>query len=628
MARESFEDPDIAELLNAHFVPVKVDREERPDVDRVYMAYIQAVTGQGGWPLSAWLTPDLRPFYGGTYFPPKDLPGRPGFPSVLRAIARGWREDRARMVDEAERLLSELKAAAKGGEAPAAGDLPAAANAAFSAGFQFYESAFDSSRGGFGGAPKFPRAGNLGFLLRCAALQGPASEEGEAAARMAADTLRAMARGGIHDAVGGGFHRYAVDEDWFVPHFEKMLYDQAQIALNAAEVWQATSDERHAWLVRDILEYALRDLADPAGGFYSAEDADSELPGGGGEAEGAFYLWTEGELRSELGADADLFCGHFGVRPSGNVPAARDPHGEFTGKNILAQARTLADSAKAAGLTLQEASDRIASALERLRAVRARRPRPALDDKVITAWNGLAISALARASSIPAESLADRRDAYRSAATAAADFVRRELWDKPGASSSGRGARAGAASRASPRTTPSSSRAFSTSTRPGSTSAGSSGPSGCRPGWTSSSGTARRGGISIPLPAPRTSSCGSRRTTTGPSRLRARSRRSISCGCRPPWETTAMPTGPGGPWRRSGPAGAGCPRRFPRCSAPSSPRFCPRGTSSWPGIRPAPTFGRSPTSSSTGFRPAFRCSSSTAGRARPGSPGGPPGWRT
>jgi uncharacterized protein YyaL (SSP411 family) len=247
---------------------------------------------------------------------------------------------------------------------------------------------------------------------------------------MAADTLRAMARGGIHDAVGGGFHRYAVDEDWFVPHFEKMLYDQAQIALNAAEVWQATGDERHAWLVRDILEYALRDLADPAGGFYSAEDADSELPGGGGEAEGAFYLWTEGELRSELGADADLFCGHFGVRPSGNVPAARDPHGEFTGKNILAQARTLADSAKAAGLTLQEASDRIASALERLRAVRARRPRPALDDKVITAWNGLAISALARASSIPAESLADRRDAYRSAATAAADFVRRELWDE------------------------------------------------------------------------------------------------------------------------------------------------------------------------------------------------------
>ncbi len=289
MARESFEDPAIADLLNESFVAIKVDREERPDVDRVYMSYVQALTGRGGWPLSAWLTPELKPFYGGTYFPPEDRQGRPGFPTVLRALAAGWAGDRGKLLAEAERVVESLRGQSRAEQPPAAGGpAPAAdpqaslhenAAAAFEKCFHFFYQGFDHGHGGFGGAPKFPRASNLSFLFRCAALQGPASELGREAVNMAAYTLVKMAGGGIHDHVGGGFHRYAVDADWFVPHFEKMLYDQAQIAGNALDAWQATGDERMAWLARDILDYVLRELTDPAGGFHSAEDADSTPPG-------------------------------------------------------------------------------------------------------------------------------------------------------------------------------------------------------------------------------------------------------------------------------------------------------------------------------------------------------------
>jgi len=434
MAHESFADPAVAAQLNEDFIAVKVDREERPDLDRVYMTYVQSLTGHGGWPLSVWLTPELKPFYGGTYFPPEDRHGRAGFPSILTAIARGWRDEREKLVAEGERAVAALRAHAAPA-APAAEDALAAAGEAFGQGFGYFEQAFDPERGGFGGPPKFPRAGNLAFLFRCAAMEGVASETGGLAVRMAAQTLRQMARGGIHDHVGGGFHRYAVDEDWFVPHFEKMLYDQAQIAMNALEAWQATGDERQAWLARDILDYVLRDLAHPAGGFYSAEDADSATgewtdSGQAAQAEGAFYVWEEAELARVLGTDAPLFCSHFGVRPEGNVPAARDPQHEFTGKNILAAARPLGETAQLFQLGAQDASDRIVAGLERLRAVRARRPRPLRDEKILAAWNGLMISALARAAAVPAAALADRREAYLAAAVGAAEFVRRELGDE------------------------------------------------------------------------------------------------------------------------------------------------------------------------------------------------------
>ncbi|QYM78193.1 thioredoxin domain-containing protein [Horticoccus luteus] len=433
MAHESFEDAEIAGVLNTHFVPVKVDREERPDVDKIYMTYVQAVTGHGGWPLSAWLTPELKPFFGGTYFPREDRAGRPGFASVLRAIAHGWQHDREKLVAESERVIDALRTRLSEDQTGAAAEreLADAASDAFEKGFQYFHENFDGARGGFGGAPKFPRAGNVMFLLRCAALQGRESEVGRAAIDMAATTLGAMARGGIHDHVGGGFHRYAVDEDWQVPHFEKMLYDQAQIALNALETWQATGDERHAWLARDIFDYVRRELASREGAFYSAEDADSLREAGGTEhAEGAFYVWTAEELRRALGEDYALVAAHFGVEEKGNVPAARDPQGEFAGRNILAQQRSLARTATQLGLPLQAASDRLAAALERLRAVRAARPRPQRDDKVIAAWNGLMIAALARAAVTPAESLRDQRAFYRAAAVRAAEFLRRELWDE------------------------------------------------------------------------------------------------------------------------------------------------------------------------------------------------------
>jgi hypothetical protein len=443
MAHESFEDPAVAAALNADFVPVKVDREERPDIDRVYMGYVQAVTGHGGWPLSVWLTPALEPIYGGTYFPPEDGHGRPGFPSVLRALARGWREDRPRLVAEAGRVIAAMRAQSRSEGAapgewgdPSAEDralsarLAAGAPEAFDRCLEELAGSFDPGRGGFGGAPKFPRSGNLAFLFRCAALQGLGSENGREAVRMATVTLGSMARGGIHDAVGGGFHRYAVDADWFIPHFEKMLYDQAQIALNALDSWQATGDERPGWLARGILEYAARDLAAPGGGFHSAEDADSQDPSGGGTREGAFYVWTKAGVEEVLGApDAALFCAHYGVKEGGNVPPGGDPHGEFEGRNILAQRQPIAEIAAQAGLDVETASNRIFGCLERLREARSRRPRPLLDDKILVAWNGLMISALARAASVPALSLADRREEHLSLATGAARFIERELYD-------------------------------------------------------------------------------------------------------------------------------------------------------------------------------------------------------
>ncbi|MEY2880186.1 MAG: hypothetical protein RLZZ15_2566 [Verrucomicrobiota bacterium] len=504
MAHESFESDAVAALLNAHFIAIKVDREERPDVDRVYMAYVQALTGHGGWPLSAWLTPDLKPFYGGTYFPPEDRHGRPGFPAILRAIAAGWKNEREKLVAESERVLATLREYHAGGGAESAelraespegeklraeslelragqggseagsglsalsSQLAALAipgGEAFEQCFQHLNENFDAAHGGFGGAPKFPRAANLNFLFRAAAIQGATSEVGAEAIKLATATLRAMARGGIHDHVGGGFHRYSVDAGWFVPHFEKMLYDQAQIAVNFLEAKQATGDERFAWLARGIFDYVARELTGPGGGFFSAEDADSavadgaaNMDGGGGrretgggtahaahaahaahpaQAEGAFYVWTAAELRAALGAEAELVGAHFGVAENGNVPGSLDPHGEFPGKNILVQRRSLTETARALGLDAEAANTRLLAALGKLRAVRATRPRPHLDDKIITAWNGLMISALAKGAVVlggEPEKASEKKGGERSgghlrAAIRAAEFVERELWD-------------------------------------------------------------------------------------------------------------------------------------------------------------------------------------------------------
>ncbi|MBC8040899.1 MAG: thioredoxin domain-containing protein, partial [Opitutaceae bacterium] len=388
MAHESFENAEIAAILNEHFVSIKVDREERPDVDKVYMAYVQAMTGHGGWPLSAWLSPDLKPFHGGTYFPPEDRHGRMGFPSLLRAIVQAWTNDREKLLAESTRVIASLTEyhVARRSEAGAAVDLHDSGGEAFEKGYQYFNENFDASNGGFGGAPKFPRASNLNFLLRAAVIQGVDTESGREAINMVATTLRKMAGGGLHDHVGGGFHRYSVDEAWFVPHFEKMLYDQAQIAVNALDTHLATGDERYAWIARDIFGYVLRDLAAPGGAFFSAEDADSMAENHHGQdahatkTEGAFYVWTPAEIAAVLSADdAALVCAHYGVTAAGNVPAQLDPHHEFTGKNILMQQRSLAATAQALGLAPEVAAEKLGAALEVLRVVRAKRPRPHLD---------------------------------------------------------------------------------------------------------------------------------------------------------------------------------------------------------------------------------------------------------
>jgi len=427
MAHESFESAAVAGVLNRDFVPVKVDREERPDVDRVYMAYIQATTGQGGWPMSVWLTPDLKPFFGGTYFPPADRGGRPGFVTVLNTIARHWRDDRAKLLTGADEVVAVLRRHAAEGGPRAAGETDAplheAAGEAFEKAFQYLYEAFDSAHGGFGGAPKFPRPSTLNLLFRVASLQGVDSELGRQAVQLATFTLQKMAEGGMHDHVGGGFHRYSVDEEWFVPHFEKMLYDQAQLAASCLEARQATGREVHAWLARDVFDYVRRELTSPGGGFYSAEDADSLVRAGGAEhAEGAFYVWTPEELEQVLGGDADFFCTHYGVKAGGNV--ASDPQGEFTGKNILMQRRSLTVTAAEFGLGIEAASEKLLSCLDRVRSARSARPRPHLDDKVLTAWNGLMISAFAKGAQV----LGD--ESCLQAATRAAEFIHRELYDE------------------------------------------------------------------------------------------------------------------------------------------------------------------------------------------------------
>ena len=451
MAHESFENEEVAALLNEHFVAIKVDREERPDVDKVYMAYVQALTGRGGWPLSAWLTPELKPFFGGTYFPPEERHGRAGFPAMLRAIAAGWKNERNKLVAESERVLGTLRdyhadqRTGDGGQEAGDGPLAVVGGEAFEKCFQYYYEAGDAANGGFGGAPKFPRAANLNFLFRVAAIQGVASEPGAEAVRLATSTLRAMARGGIHDHVGGGYHRYAVDATWFVPHFEKMLYDQAQIALNCLDARQATGDERFGWMARDIFDYVRAELTSPQGGFFTAEDADSQGAGDRGQGtgdgkqgtgdsvEGAFYVWSAAELRGVLGEDAGLIAAHFGVLDEGNVPSALDPHGEFRGKNILVQRRSLVETAKIFSLAPEAANERIGAALERLKRARAGRPRPLLDDKIVTANNGLMISALAKAAQVlgagAGEKESEERGRFLLAGVRAAEFVERELWD-------------------------------------------------------------------------------------------------------------------------------------------------------------------------------------------------------
>ncbi len=419
MERESFEDEATAALMNRYFVNIKVDREERPDVDRIYMTYVQASTGSGGWPMSVWITPDLEPFLGGTYFPPQSVPGAPGFPMLIERVHEAWQTEPDRIRNGASRTLKAIADAVTRDPGDAVSpDGVEAMESASSEGFERFRKSFDARHGGFGGAPKFPRVAAFHFLLRHYARGGDAE-----AARMVLVTLREMARGGIWDHLGGGFHRYSVDARWHVPHFEKMLYDQAQLATIYLEAAQLTGEADFADVARDTLEYVLKDMTDPdTGGFYCAEDADSLVTAGAStKAEGAFYVWTDTELRARLGDDYELFADHYGVRPAGN---ASDPHGELLGKNVLHQARSVAQTAAIHELEKDVVQARLSRCRGTLLTVRGRRPRPLRDEKVLCAWNGMMISAFARGYQVL------REPRYLEAATRAAQFARESLFDE------------------------------------------------------------------------------------------------------------------------------------------------------------------------------------------------------
>lgn len=395
MERESFENPEIAALLNRDFISIKVDREERPDLDQIYMQAVMAMRGgQGGWPLSAFLTPEGHAFFGGTYWPPRERMGMPGFDHVLGRVAAAWREQRdavQRQSREVTAWLQEQVSAAAPAAAVDAGLLRKATG-------QLYRG-FDFQWGGFGEAPKFPHSMHLDFLLR-AAHSGDLAENlrGETAREMVRLNLDAMACGGMYDHLGGGFARYSVDERWLVPHFEKMLYDNALLVPVYCNFYRQTGQNRFAVVARETLDYLLRDMRDAEGGFHSSEDADSE-----GE-EGKFYVWSKAEIEAELGPVASEFCRYYGVTAGGN----------FEGHNILFNPQLPSD---VAGEPAGDLTPALQAARSRLLAVRSRRIRPGKDDKVLTSWNALAISALAAG----AITLAEPR--YAEAAREALRFI-------------------------------------------------------------------------------------------------------------------------------------------------------------------------------------------------------------
>lgn len=411
MAHESFEDSDIAGILNKWFVSIKVDREERPDIDQMYMAATQAMTGSGGWPMSVFLLPDGSPFYAGTYFPPTAIGKHPGFADLLMAIHKAWREQREQIQESASRMVAALETGNVAGSEVIKPDVPERC-------FQMLEQSYDPDQGGFGQAPKFPRPVVLSFLF------SHYLSTGETKARdMALFTLRKMAAGGMYDQLGGGFHRYSVDENWFVPHFEKMLYDQAQLADSYLDAYQLTGEEEYARIAREVFVYLLRDMRDPAGGFYSAEDADSENPYSPGQhGEGAFYLWTKEEVVKRLDARAaDIFIACHGIKDDGNV--LQDPMREFSGRNILYRAQSDEEVAALFKLSKEQITESLTASRNLLFTAREQRRRPHLDDKVVTAWNGMIIGALARGSRVLLDPL------LLTAAIQTATFLKERLYD-------------------------------------------------------------------------------------------------------------------------------------------------------------------------------------------------------
>jgi len=429
MEEESFADPDVAETLNENFVPIKVDREERPDLDSVYMSICQQVTGRGGWPLSAWLTPEGKPFYVGTYFPPEERRGMPGFGTLLEDIAGSWSDDeqRAEMENRAQQWTDAIEndigdVPSQSGEVPDDDALSAAIDAALRAA--------DRDDGGWGNGPKFPQPSRLHYLMR-----GYERSGRDEVRAVVSETFDAMADGGLFDHVGGGFHRYCTDKEWVVPHFEKMLYDNAELPRSFLAGHQLTGDERYRTVAEETFAFVERELTHDEGGFYSTLDAQSVPPehrrddesadeggseGGGEESgdheaeEGAYFVWTPAEIHAAVddGTAADLFCDRFGITERGN----------FEGETVLTISDSIADLAAEYGLSAHEIEARLASAREQVFEAREQRPHPARDEKVLAGWNGLMIGAFAEGAIVG-------DDSHAGTAADALGFVRERLWD-------------------------------------------------------------------------------------------------------------------------------------------------------------------------------------------------------
>ncbi|HEU6449384.1 MAG TPA: thioredoxin domain-containing protein [Verrucomicrobiae bacterium] len=416
MERESFENESVGKFLNDHFVSIKVDREERPDVDKIYMTFVQSTTGSGGWPMSVFLTPDLKPFFGGTYFPPDNRYGRPGFLQVLQHIAQLWQQKKNEIAASADEIHERLKLAMEN----SGGGQFVLTDAALRNARGFFKQMFDARHGGFGGAPKFPQPSMPQLMLRCAKRFSDAE-----AAQMVLQTCDAMARGGIHDQLGGGFARYSVDAEWLVPHFEKMLYDNAQLAQLYLDAFLINGESRHAEVVRDILDYVLRDMTHPDGGFYSAEDADSE------GHEGKFYCWTKDELSKLLSPEEfNVAANYFGITAEGNFVDHSHPQ-PLHGQNVLSIANPICSSEREFAQNSKNEPTHVGcydeelleTAKTKMLAVRAKRIRPHLDDKILASWNGLMLGAFARAGIV----LGDEK--YLAAAEKNLKFVREKLFE-------------------------------------------------------------------------------------------------------------------------------------------------------------------------------------------------------
>ncbi|KAF2840327.1 hypothetical protein M501DRAFT_1010460 [Patellaria atrata CBS 101060] len=446
MERESFENQEVANILNNHFVPIKIDREERPDVDRIYMNFVQVTTGSGGWPLNVFLTPDLEPIFGGTYWPgPTSATAHAdhiGFVDILQKIQSAWKTQAQKCKEDAKGITETMKAFAADGTISRLGDSDGETQGLeielLEDAYEHYARKFDTKHAGFGAAPKFPTPVNLSFLLRLAQYPNAVEhvvgeQECKRAKEMVLRTLKAMARGGIHDQIGNGFSRYSVTRDWSLPHFEKMLYDQVQLLPVYLDAYLITKDEEFLDVVHDIATYLTTPpLHSPTGGFFSAEDADSLYrPNDTEKREGAFYVWTLKEFRSILGdINGDICAKYYDVQENGNVSPEHDAHDELLNQNVLHIRSTPETLAKEFGLKEEEVVNILKeSRIKLLEHRNKERPRPALDDKIVVAWNGLALGALARTSTVIESIDLEKSKEYKKAAEDAASFIKKELYN-------------------------------------------------------------------------------------------------------------------------------------------------------------------------------------------------------